>query len=84
MFPRPEGPALDTMRAVIVGDLQGELREPRPACIVEFGMDLRELARQVEGAVIRDSKHPEAGFLPLGASVWAAFARLIAERPSQG
>lgn len=41
-----------------------------------------EVADLPTGAAIRDSKNPEDGFLSLGASEWAAFAQLIAARPS--
>ncbi|MDT0331330.1 DUF397 domain-containing protein [Nocardiopsis lambiniae] len=37
-----------------------------------------EVADLPTGAAIRDSKHPESGFLPLGAAEWTAFARLVA------
>ncbi|GAA0989528.1 DUF397 domain-containing protein [Nocardiopsis tropica] len=37
-----------------------------------------EVADLPAGAAIRDSKHPELGFLPVGASEWAAFARMVA------
>lgn len=42
------------------------------------GENCVEVADLPTGAAIRDSKHPELGFLPLGAAEWAAFARLIA------
>ncbi|MEU3019604.1 MULTISPECIES: DUF397 domain-containing protein [unclassified Nocardiopsis] len=41
-----------------------------------------EVADLPTGAAIRDSKNPDHGFLPVGASEWAAFARLVAARPS--
>lgn len=41
-----------------------------------------EVADLPTGAAIRDSKNPGHGFLPIGASEWAAFAQLIAARPS--
>lgn len=37
-----------------------------------------EVADLPTGAAVRDSKHPEAGFLPVGASEWAVFTRLVA------
>lgn len=37
-----------------------------------------EVADLPTGAAIRDSKHPELGFLPIGAAEWSAFARLVA------
>ena len=42
------------------------------------GENCVEVADLPTGAAIRDSKHPELGFLPVGASEWTAFARLIA------
>lgn len=41
-----------------------------------------EVAELPTGAAIRDSKNPDHGFLPIGAAEWAAFAQLIAARPS--
>lgn len=41
-----------------------------------------EVADLPTGAAIRDSKNPDHGFLPVGASEWAAFAQLITTRPS--
>lgn len=41
-----------------------------------------EVADLPTGAAIRDSKNPDHGFLPIGAAEWAAFAQLIAARPS--
>ena len=41
-----------------------------------------EVADLPTGAAIRDSKNPDHGFLPIGASEWTAFARLIAAHPS--
>ncbi|MEV2273943.1 DUF397 domain-containing protein [Nocardiopsis sp. NPDC049922] len=37
-----------------------------------------EVADLPTGAAIRDSKHPELGFLPLGAAEWVSLARLVA------
>lgn len=37
-----------------------------------------EVAELPTGAAIRDSKHPELGFLPVGAGEWTAFTRLMA------
>jgi hypothetical protein len=37
-----------------------------------------EVADLPTGAAIRDSKHPDAGFLPVGAAEWVSFARIIA------
>uniref|UniRef100_UPI003EBA8CB2 DUF397 domain-containing protein n=1 Tax=Nocardiopsis synnemataformans TaxID=61305 RepID=UPI003EBA8CB2 len=42
------------------------------------GENCVEVAELPTGAAIRDSKHPELGFLPVGAGEWAAFARLMA------
>ena len=42
------------------------------------GENCVDVADLPTGAAIRDSKHPELGFLPVGASEWTAFARLIA------
>ena len=41
-----------------------------------------EVADLPTGAAIPDSKNPNHGFLPIGASEWSAFAQLIAARPS--
>ncbi len=42
------------------------------------GENCVEVADLPTGAAIRDSKYPELGFLPVGASEWAVFARLVA------
>ncbi|PSL00754.1 uncharacterized protein DUF397 [Murinocardiopsis flavida] len=36
-----------------------------------------EVADLPTGAAVRDSKHPDLGFLPFAASEWAAFARVL-------
>lgn len=41
------------------------------------GENCVEVAGLPTGAAIRDSKHPELGFLPLGAAEWAAFTCLV-------
>ncbi|WP_026116976.1 DUF397 domain-containing protein [Nocardiopsis valliformis] len=46
------------------------------------GENCVEVADLPTGAAIRDSKNPDHGFLPVGASEWTAFAQLIATRPS--
>ncbi|GAA1114584.1 DUF397 domain-containing protein [Nocardiopsis metallicus] len=42
------------------------------------GENCVEVADLPTGAAIRDSKYPHLGFLPVGASEWTTFARLVA------
>jgi hypothetical protein len=42
------------------------------------GENCVEVADLPTGAAIRDSKHPDAGFLPVGAAEWVSFARIVA------
>ncbi|GAA1437105.1 DUF397 domain-containing protein [Nocardiopsis tropica] len=54
------------------------LLEFRKSSYSTGGENCVEVADLPAGAAIRDSKHPELGFLPVGASEWTAFARMVA------
>ncbi|MCY9785538.1 DUF397 domain-containing protein [Nocardiopsis sp. EMB25] len=53
------------------------LLEFRKSSYSTGGENCVEVADLPTGAAIRDSKHPELGFLPVEAAEWVSFARLV-------
>lgn len=56
----------------------------RKSSFSSSGEDCVEVADLPTGAAIRDSKHPDAGFLPVGATEWVSFTRLAAADAPRG